>query len=162
EVQRPPSAATNHWLFVLCLVGLDYFSTLAYLPSLAVSAAGALAPLAAIAVVLITLCVALPIYCYIVGRSASGRGAAGLLEQVLPGCRGNLLLLIVLVFAAADFVPPRILSVADAAMHFSHNPHGLAVIDRLSPAVASAIWLPADWLVQVRPLLSRQVVITLG
>src|SRR5262245_22745141 len=64
EVQRPLSATASHWLLVLCLVGLDYFSTLAYLPSLAVAAAGALAPLAALAVVLVTLCVALPIYGY--------------------------------------------------------------------------------------------------
>src|SRR5262245_14637791 len=163
EVQRPLSDAASHWLLVLCLVGLDYFSTLAYLPSLAVAAAGALAPLAALAVVLITLCVALPIYGYIVGRSASGRGAAGLLEQVMPGWRGKLVVLTVLGFAAADFVITRSLSVADAAMHVSHNPHGLAIIDRLSPAMESLTpWLPAEWLARLRPLLSRQVVITLG
>src|SRR5262245_9082888 len=163
EVQRPLSATTNHWRLVLCLVGLDYFSTLAYLPSLAVAAAGALAPLAALAVVLITLCIALPIYGYIVGRSASGRGAAGLLEQVMPGWGGKLIVLTMLGFAAADFVITRSLSVADAAMHLSHNPHGLALIDRLSPAMESLTpWVPAEWLARVRPLLSRQVVITLG
>src|SRR5581483_11999242 len=43
------------WLLVLSLVGLDYFSTLAYLPSIAVAAAGALAPIAALGVSLVTL-----------------------------------------------------------------------------------------------------------
>jgi hypothetical protein len=163
EVQTTQSAATSHWLLVLCLVGLDYFSTLAYLPSLAVAAAGALAPLAALAVVLITLCVALPIYSYIVGRSASGRGAAGLLEQVMPGWRGKFIVLTVLGFAASDFVITRSLSIADAAMHLSHNPHGLALIDRMSPAMESLTpWVPAEWPARLRPLLSRQVVITLG
>jgi hypothetical protein len=163
EVQRPQSATPHHWLLVLCLVGLDYFSTLAYLPSLAVAAAGVLAPLAAFAVVLITLCVALPIYCYIVGRSASGRGAVGLLEQMMPGWRGKLIVLTMLGFAAADFVITRSLSVADAAVHLSHNPHGLGLIDRMSPAVELLTpWVPAEWLVGLRPLLTRQVAVTLG
>src|SRR6516165_2839274 len=53
----PPSFA---WWVVLCLVGLDYFSTLAYLPSIAVTqmmrfSIPALAPIAAVGVVLVTL-----------------------------------------------------------------------------------------------------------
>ena len=50
------------WPLVLCLVGLDYFSTLAYLPSIAVEAAGPLAPLAVGLVVLVTFLFALPVY----------------------------------------------------------------------------------------------------
>uniref|UniRef100_A0A7C2P2K8 Amino acid transporter n=1 Tax=Schlesneria paludicola TaxID=360056 RepID=A0A7C2P2K8_9PLAN len=69
---RPASVVA--WWLILCLVGLDYFSTLAYLPSLAVQAAGAAAPLAAIVVALTTLCVALPVYCHVVARSPDGTG----------------------------------------------------------------------------------------
>ena len=49
-----PAPPANPWPLVLCLVGVDYFSTLAYLPSIAVEAAGPWAPVAAGAVVLVT------------------------------------------------------------------------------------------------------------
>src|SRR5436190_2219127 len=163
ESQRPRTTVANHWLLVLCLVGLDYFSTLAYLPSLAVAAAGNLAPLAAMAVVLVTVCLALPVYAYVVGRSAGGRGAAGLLEQVVPGWGGKLIVLTLLGFAAADFVVTRSLSVADAAVHVTQNPRGRAMLDRLSPAAESLRpWLGAERFVRLKRLFSRQVVITLG
>src|SRR5438477_349508 len=56
ESNKPAvSPHTYAWWAVLCLVGLDYFSTLAYLPSIAVGDVGALAPVAAGGVVAITL-----------------------------------------------------------------------------------------------------------
>src|SRR3954470_10840676 len=116
-----PLISSNPWPLVLCLVGVDYFSTLAYLPSIAVQAAGPLAPLAAAAVVLVTFLLALPIYWYVLGRSPDGRGAAGLLEDRIRGWRGKLVVLTLLGFAAADFVITRSLSVADAAIHVLHN-----------------------------------------
>src|SRR5262245_40034361 len=124
----------HSWPLVLSLVGLDYFSTLAYLPSLAVAASGVLAPLAALAVVLVTVGLALPVYLYVVGRSPTGRGAAGLLEQLVPGWRGKMLVLTLLGFMAADFVITRSLSVADAAVHVTRNPHGQTLLDRIAPA----------------------------
>src|SRR5258707_11067464 len=77
------------WWLVLCLIGLDYFSTLAYLPSLAVEAAGPLAPLAALVVVVVTLLAALPVYLYVVGRSPHGRGGTGVIERLVPGWPGK-------------------------------------------------------------------------
>jgi hypothetical protein len=146
-----PAATPNAWPLVLCLVGVDYFSTLAYLPSIAVQAAGRLAPIAAAAVVLVTFLLALPVYWYVVGRSPDGRGAAGLLENLIPGWRGKLIVLTLLGFAAADFVITRSLSLADAAVHIIHNPHGRELIERLpkaSPSQGSALWEPLDFLLQ--------------
>ena len=75
--QSGPARSTSPWPLVLWLVGVDYFSTLAYLPSIAVDAAGALAPIAAAAVVLVTFLLALPVYWYVVGRAptAAARSA---------------------------------------------------------------------------------------
>jgi hypothetical protein len=111
------------WWLVLGLIGLDYFSTLAYLPSLAVEAAGPLAPLGAGAVVLVTLLGALPIYLYVVGRSPHGAGATGLLERLVHGWTGKFLILVLLGFVATDFITTRSLSLADATVHLVHNPY---------------------------------------
>ena len=50
-----PSAVkqTSPWWLVLCLVGIDYFSTLAYVPSLANEVAGPVAPFVVMGVVLV-------------------------------------------------------------------------------------------------------------
>jgi len=66
---------------VLGLVGLDYFSTLAYQPSIGFEAAGLLAPLATAAVVLLTCLGALPVYAYVAGRANPGQGSFGMLES---------------------------------------------------------------------------------
>src|SRR5688500_491060 len=122
---------THAWMLVLTLVGVDYFSTLAYLPSMAVEAAGPLAPLAAAgAGVVATVLLALPLYWYVVGRAPDGRGATGLLEDLTPGWRGKMIVLTLLGFAAADFVITRSLSLADAAIHLIHNPHGQRLLAR--------------------------------
>jgi hypothetical protein len=101
---------------------LDYFSTLGYQPSIAFEAAGALAPLATVVVVVITLFGALPVYSYVTGKSPHGQGATGLLERLVHGWRGKLLILVLLGFAAADFVLTRTLSLANAAEHVVNNP----------------------------------------
>jgi hypothetical protein len=110
------------WPLVLCLVGLDYFSSLAYLPSIAVEAAGPLAPVAVLAVVAATLLAALPVYWYVVGRSPHGHGATGLLETLVRGWFGKALILVLLGFIGTDFVLTRSLSTADAATHLIRNP----------------------------------------
>src|ERR1700678_1359781 len=48
------------WLWIVCLLGLDYFSTLAYQPSITYLVVGRLGPLATALVVLITLAGLLP------------------------------------------------------------------------------------------------------
>src|SRR5579864_8594305 len=80
-----PKQQPSYWLWVLGLNGLDYFSTLGYQPSLAFEAAGQLAPLATVVVVLITLFGALPVYVYVAGKSPHGQGATGLLERLVHG-----------------------------------------------------------------------------
>jgi hypothetical protein len=119
----PSKAPVYAWWLVLGLVGLDYFSTLAYLPSIAVQADHNLAPLAALGVVIVTLLAALPVYLYVVGRSPHGRGATGLLERLISGWGGKVFLLILLGFVGTDFVITRTLSLADAAKHVTHNPY---------------------------------------
>src|ERR1700732_3878106 len=94
------SAVQSFWLWVLCLIGLDYFSTLAYQPSIAFESAGTAAPLATVVVVLVTLLGAVPVYWYVAGRSPHGQGAIGLLERSVHGWFGKLLIVILLGFAA--------------------------------------------------------------
>src|SRR5439155_18324645 len=107
----------HYWLWVLCLLGLDYFSTLAYQPSITAQVAGRLGPLATAVVVLVTLAGALPIYCYLAGRSPRGEGSIGMLERLIHGWKGKTLVLILLGFAATDFTMLKTISLADAAEH---------------------------------------------
>src|SRR6266849_7829485 len=116
-----PARRQSFWPWVLCLVGLDYFSTLAYQTSIAFESAGSAAPLATAVVVLVTFLGAVPVYCYVAGRSPHGQGAIGLLERSVHGWFGKLLIVVLLGFAATDFVITKTLSVADAAEHLIHN-----------------------------------------
>jgi hypothetical protein len=117
-----PSAVPYFWLWVLCLLGLDYFSTLAYQPSITFEVAGRLGPLATLTVVAATLFGALPVYCYMAGRSSLGRGSLGLIERFVRGWRGKTIVLILLGFTATDFTMLKTLSLADAAVHVLQSP----------------------------------------
>jgi hypothetical protein len=159
-----PSAYTAAWPWVLCVVGLDYLSTLAYQPSIAYGAAGRLAPVATLLVAAATLGLALPVYWYIAGRSPYGGGSTALLERVIPGWFGKLLVLILLSFGAVDLVFTRTFSAADAAEHLIYNPsprwqqaldratvHGERLRRTLPPAVRE----------HTEELWNRQMVVTL-
>jgi hypothetical protein len=113
----------SFWLWVMCLTGVDYFSTLGYQPSIAYENAGLLAPLATVILVLVTLFGAVPIYRYVAGRSHGGQGSIGMLARLVAGWPGKILVLVLLGFALTDFVLTKTLSAADAAAHLITNPH---------------------------------------
>src|SRR5437773_1823136 len=78
----PASLPQSWWLWVMCLVGVDYFSTLAYQPSITFEVAGLLGPLATGVVVLVTLLFVLPVYVRLAGLSPHGQGAVVLLDHL--------------------------------------------------------------------------------
>ena len=121
--QEEETGKTYPWPKVLWLTGVDYFSTLGYQPGIALLAAGALSLPATGILVAVTLLAAVPVYCEVAKRSYAGQGSIALLENLLSGWKSKVFVLVLLGFAATDFVITMTLSAADAARHAIANPY---------------------------------------
>ena len=147
----------------MCLTGVDYFSTLGYQPSIAFNNAGLLSPLATLVLVAVTLFCALPAYRYVAARSPHGQGSIAMLERLVGGWTGKVIVLVLVGFAMTAFVITKTLSAADAAEHLLNNPYFKGapdwMQDQMGATMALLVLLGVMFLRSFREVIGAAVVL---